>query len=53
MLLHRAKQEFKTEYVKRFGGLVPLDSGASTGMTAVPSRNRGGIDEDGGQIDES
>ncbi len=28
VLLHRAKQEFKTEYVKRFGGPVPLDAGA-------------------------
>jgi RNA polymerase sigma-70 factor, ECF subfamily len=28
VLLHRAKREFKSEYVKRFGGLVPLDSGA-------------------------
>jgi RNA polymerase sigma-70 factor, ECF subfamily len=28
VLLHRAKQEFKSEYVKRFGGLVPLDTGA-------------------------
>lgn len=28
VLLHRAKQEFKTEYVKRHGGPVPLDAGA-------------------------
>lgn len=28
VLLHRAKQEFKTEYVKRFGGPVPLDAEA-------------------------
>lgn len=28
VLLHRAKQEFKTEYVKRFGGPMPLDAGA-------------------------
>jgi len=28
VLLHRAKQEFKTEYVKRIGGPVPLDAGA-------------------------
>lgn len=28
VLLHRAKQEFKTEYVKRFGGPVPLDARA-------------------------
>lgn len=28
VLLHRAKQEFKTEYVKRFGGPVPMDAGA-------------------------
>jgi RNA polymerase sigma-70 factor, ECF subfamily len=28
VLLHRAKQEFKIEYVKRFGGPVPLDAGA-------------------------
>lgn len=26
VLLHRAKQEFKSEYVKRFGGPVPLDA---------------------------
>lgn len=28
VLLHRAKQEFKAEYVKRIGGPVPLDAGA-------------------------
>src|SRR5579863_4699823 len=28
VLLHRAKQEFKTEYVKRFGGNVPLGAEA-------------------------
>lgn len=28
VLLHRARQEFKTEYVKRFGGPVPMDAGA-------------------------
>lgn len=28
VLLHRAKQEFKSEYMKRFGGPVPLDAGA-------------------------
>lgn len=28
VLLHRAKQEFKTEYVKRFGSSVPLNAGA-------------------------
>jgi len=28
VLLHRAKQEFKTEYLKRFGGPVPLNAGA-------------------------
>ena len=26
VLLHRAKQDFKSEYVKRFGGPVPLDA---------------------------
>jgi RNA polymerase sigma-70 factor (ECF subfamily) len=26
VLLHRAKQEFKTEYVKRFGGPAPMDA---------------------------
>ena len=26
VLLHRAKQEFKTEFVKRYGGSVPLDA---------------------------
>lgn len=28
VLLHRAKNEFKAEYVKRFGGPVPLDARA-------------------------
>jgi len=28
VLLHRAKQEFKTEYVKRFGSSAPLNAGA-------------------------
>lgn len=28
VLLHRAKQEFKTEYVKRFGSSMPLNAGA-------------------------
>lgn len=53
VLLHRAKQDFKAEYVKRFGGPVSLDSGPYAGMTAVPRRSQDRIDEDGGQIDES
>ena len=28
VLLHRAKREFKTEYLKRFGGPLPLDAEA-------------------------
>lgn len=28
VLLHRAKQEFKTEYLKRIGGPIPMDAGA-------------------------
>jgi RNA polymerase sigma-70 factor, ECF subfamily len=34
VLLHRAKEQFKTEFVKRFGGHVPLDSGGERGANA-------------------